>query len=187
VVNGGIRRNAAADPLEHRIWGEARGSGLHLGGTKPDSSRVSDSGVLCSRLVPKLNSRAAAVARWHSVAPACPAVASAITLDRAPAGTLQSGNDHSGAATSSGLRRNSRDIFGSGSGRTYVGQARVPRTRSSHIPAATAHANFGFKRGTSNMDLLVSSGAEVRNRAGSRLVRTSEPGHWRAPAIHPIT
>src|SRR5262245_23314408 len=53
----------------------------------------------------------------------------------------------------------------------------VPRTRSSHTGVARAVANFGFKRGTRIIELLVSLDSEVRIRGCRKGVRTSESGH----------
>jgi len=56
-------------------------------------------------------------------------------------------------------------------------RAPVPRTRSSHKFAEPADANFGFKSGTTRMDLLVSLSIPKFVRARRKCPRTSESGH----------
>src|ERR1700736_4436452 len=53
----------------------------------------------------------------------------------------------------------------------------VPRTRSSHKFAERSDANFGFRSGTTRIELLVSLSIPKLVRACRKCLRTSESGH----------
>ena len=53
----------------------------------------------------------------------------------------------------------------------------VPRTRSSHKFAERSDANFGFRSGTTRIELLVSLSIPKFVRACRKCLRTSESGH----------
>src|SRR5205807_8830883 len=53
----------------------------------------------------------------------------------------------------------------------------VPRTRSSYKFVARSDANFGFRSGTTRIELLVSLSIPKFVRARRKCLRTSESGH----------
>jgi hypothetical protein len=64
-----------------------------------------------------------------------------------------------------------------GTGTTRIGDALVPRTRSSHYNCRESGCELRVQSGTGIMELLVSCDSEVRFRASRRRWRAWESGH----------